>query len=216
MDNASLQQQNSTPEELKTRCAGLWLQRYADIFRMYGKTLENFPQRLEGFLQVLSAVPLAAMDAGFAACLNTCVEFPVPQEVEAAAVKWQLEHRDDESVQKILDRPDKPADFERPRSLDAGTIEWLRRNSGVTKEEIAKWPEEGKAKARARYALLEADPKWRAQAAAVGVPEYRHLLTEAKGLPHIPADPDERRRWARDKAVTNGWVEAREPGDKEA
>lgn len=177
------------------------------MFRMYGKSLSDFPAKPDGFLAVVGHMPLDAMEAGFAACVNTCSEFPVPHDVLNAAEKWQLEHRDDESTQKLLDRPDKPVDFQ-PAETDA-TLRALSRLRGTTtKDEIAQWLEEGKAKARARYAELAKDPKWQLEQARYGVPEYRHLLSGEQST--IPEDPGERRSWARDKAVKNGWIEARE------
>ena len=181
---------------------------------MYGKTLADFPDRQEGFMFVLSALPLDTMDAGFAACMNTCSEFPVPQEVHAAALKWQLANREAESARQVVDRPNKPADFE-PVSNAGGMFSGMKIKGKVTKEEIAQWLEEGKAKGRARRAELAKDPAWCLGQARCGAPEYKHLLTAAANVTAgLPEDPDGRRLWARDKAVKNGWVEAREPGEE--
>ena len=93
------------------------------------------------------------------------------------------------------------------------TLETLGRNSGATKAEIARWLEEGKRKQQAEYAELARDPKWRMEQARAGVPAYRHLAEQSKRPSTIPEDPEERRVWARKKAVENGWV-TREPGDE--
>ena len=206
---------NLTPELLKKQCVVLWLQRYANVFRMYGKTLADFPDRQEGFMFVLSALPLDALDAGFAVCMNSCVEFPVPQEVHAAALKWQLDRREADSAKQVIGRVERSSDFERPRSVDAGTIERLRRNSGVSKEEIAALLQQGKDRYDARTRELEQDPLWCLEQARCGVPKYKHLLTTAANVTAgLPEDPDERRSWAHDKAVKGGWIETRQPGEE--
>lgn len=112
-----------------------------------------------------------------------------------------------DETRKLLARDDKPFDWE-----GAG------RRAGVTPAEIAKWLEEGKAKARARFEELEKDPNWRRLAAQSGVPGYRSYSEEAcaerNGKSNVPSDTDERAVWARQMAVTQGWIEpeAREPG----
>lgn len=223
---------------------------------MYGKSLSDFPERLEGFIQVLASVPLAAMDAGFAACMNTCVEFPVPVDVLIEAEKWQRQNIELQASQKLLGRTtgaDSADDAIDPERIPKGwtleevvearrvmriarggarrplhhdedpeflSIEALGSKSGVSKAEIAQWLEEGKAKARARYSALAKDPRWREQQTAAGVPEYRRqaeaAMAQRNGPSTVPADPAARKSWAREKAVSMGWVpqQSREAGDE--
>lgn len=53
---------------------------------MYGKTLEDYPDRFEAFHSVLSEFSVDAMNAGFAWCLKHSDEFPVPAEVRQAVI----------------------------------------------------------------------------------------------------------------------------------
>lgn len=88
----------------------------------------------------------------------------------------------------------------------------------ILKEEIAGWLAEGKAKGAGIRAELAKDPAWRIRQALCGVPEYKHLAVgltdESRGKSPIPEDPEEKRSWARDKSVQNGWIEARVPGQE--
>lgn len=60
---------------------------------MYGKTLEDFPERFEAFATVLQDLPLDAVNAGFQWCLKNSTEFPVPAEVRQAAESCMREGR---------------------------------------------------------------------------------------------------------------------------
>jgi hypothetical protein len=147
--------------------------------------------------------------------MYSCSEFPVPVDVLLEAEKWQRRNLEIQASQTLLDRPVKPEDSEIPGELRSAAA-----RSGVTKAEIAQWLEEGKAKARARYAELAKDPKWREQQAAAGVPEYRRqaeaAMAERNGPSTVPADPSARRSWAREKAASMGWIprQSREAGDE--
>lgn len=98
-------------------------------------------------------------------------------------------------TRRILERDDKPTDWQA-----------LGSRNGATREEIARWLEEGKAKQRAHIATLEADPEWHKMAQRLG---GKPGFTVAPST--VPADPIERKRWAHEKARQNGWI--REPGD---
>ena len=92
-----------------------------------------------------------------------------------------------------------------------GDWERLGKRSGVTKEEIARWLEEGKQAQREHVAKLEADPAWR---------EMAHRLGATPGLKPkpiettVPSDPNERADWTTKKAIEQGWKDGG-MGDRE-
>lgn len=107
---------------------------------------------------------------------------------------------------EILARPDKPADW-KPIATDSAMDKLVPR--GVSHAEVLQWLEEGKQKQRQHIAQLEADPAWRKMAAQFGAkvgksPE--ELAAERNGVSQVPAGPDERRSWARQKALDQGWT----------
>lgn len=110
-------------------------------------------------------------------------------------------------TRKVLERDDKPTDWAK-----------LGRNSGVAQSEIDQWIEEGKAKQREHIAKLEGNPEWRTMAARLGAARQSSTLERAvmlrNGESKAPKDPQERNRWARQRAQETGWSTAvREPGD---
>lgn len=62
-----------------------WLRRYSQTFPMYGKRLEDFPDRHRAFLAALEGLNPEDIQAGFRECSRHCQKFPVPSEVRAAA-----------------------------------------------------------------------------------------------------------------------------------
>src|SRR3990167_6397330 len=215
MDNENSLHRNSTIKQQRILCVARWLQRYADTFHMYGKTLADFPERQEAFLQVLATLSVDAIDAGFAACLNTCTEFPVPFEVETEARRWQQDHvpttRRYNSVAEI-DPENCPkgwtpeevfrahltqerirggarAPMRRDESSDFPTFDELGQRLKIPREQIQEWLEAGKEAQQEHYAKLEADPQWRAMAERLGaIPG----LTPKAVPTTVPDDPDER------------------------
>jgi hypothetical protein len=70
-----------TPEQVRILLVGNWLKRYAQTFPMYGKTLEDFPERFGMFLKALEDQRNEDIEAGFLECVKACNGFPVPAEV---------------------------------------------------------------------------------------------------------------------------------------
>lgn len=52
---------------------------------MYGKNLEDFPDRFESFRDALKKLPIPLLNMALARCVETCKEFPVPAQVLEAA-----------------------------------------------------------------------------------------------------------------------------------
>lgn len=116
--------------------------------------------------------------------------FPLPADIR----EWAFEYRAVDPIaetRRLLARDDKPPDWEE-----------LGRHSGVTPEQTARWLEEGKQKQREHNAQLARDPEWQRLAQLAEVPGYRAPLATPST---IPADPVERARWARNKAIEHGW-----------
>lgn len=89
---------------------GAWLRRYAQVFPMYGKTLEQLPDRFDAFEAALSDLTPQELERGFRECLKTCREFPTPADV-LGQIKATEKARDDfesekawANVQQILGR----------------------------------------------------------------------------------------------------------------
>lgn len=99
-------------------------------------------------------------------------------------------------TRRLLERDDKPTDWQA-----------LGSKNGASREEIARWLEEGKAKQRAHIARLQADPEWHKMAQRLG---GKPGFTVAPST--VPSEPVERKRWAHEKARQNGWI--REPGEE--
>lgn len=77
---------------------------------MYGKTLEQLPDRFEAFEAALSDLEPTALEGAFRACLKTCTEFPTPADVLRQLSEAE-KNRDDfeadkawETVQQTLRR----------------------------------------------------------------------------------------------------------------
>ncbi len=54
---------------------------------MYGKTLNDFPERAEIFLMALSDLSEAEINAGFEMAVTVLAEFPVPAQIREFAVE---------------------------------------------------------------------------------------------------------------------------------
>lgn len=103
---------------------------------------------------------------------------------------WENHNRELAKTKEILSRPDKPP------SMDD-----LRVKANVTHEEMLQWLEEGKRKQREHIARLEADPEWREMAQRLsGVTGLRLPKTQ------VPVDPIERKKWAHDQAIRQGYL----------
>lgn len=77
--------------ELRVLLVARWLKRYAEVYPMYGKTLADYPDRFNAFLEVLSDLAPESVDAGFAAVMNhPDSNFPVPGQVREAAIQHGL------------------------------------------------------------------------------------------------------------------------------
>ncbi len=63
----------------------LWLQRCAQTFPMYGKTLLDFPDRFNAFRDALADLSDADINAGFELAMRHCREFPLPVDIRSFA-----------------------------------------------------------------------------------------------------------------------------------
>ena len=66
---------------------------------MYGKTLEQLPDRFEAFESALSDLEPASLEAAFRACLRTCTEFPTPANVRSQLANAE-KHQDQFEAEK--------------------------------------------------------------------------------------------------------------------
>lgn len=60
---------------------------------MYGKTLNDFPTRPDGFLSALADMSDADINAGFELALRRLKEFPVPSQIRELSIEAALENR---------------------------------------------------------------------------------------------------------------------------
>ncbi len=159
----------------------------------------------------LDDIDIAALQHAFKQALRHLGDF-MPSIGQIRTYAEELTPDPDEaSTREILARPDKPAGWV-PLVTDQEAGKVAHRLVGyvkepVSKEEIAQWLEEGKQKQRDHIAKLEADPEWRKMAARLGgkMRTTEDLARERNGGSNIPADPEERKRWARDLAEKRGW-----------
>lgn len=89
MGNEKLMQ-TPTLEQQRILLVGNWLKRYAAIYPMYGKSLADFPERLDEFLDEFKAADPALLDEAFAAARGACTEFPTPADVRKLLDKIQV------------------------------------------------------------------------------------------------------------------------------
>ncbi len=76
-----------TTEPSRITLVALWLQRCAQTFPMYGKTLADFPDRFNAFRDALSDLGDADINAGFELAIRRLTEFPVPAEIRSLATE---------------------------------------------------------------------------------------------------------------------------------
>lgn len=97
-----------TREQLVTLCVGNWLNKYSQIYPMYGKTLADLPERFEVFTEEFRRVDPEVLDLAFKATCSTCSEFPTPADVRkhvtAIATRVQMER----NSRELASRPAKP------------------------------------------------------------------------------------------------------------
>lgn len=87
------------------------------MFPMYGKTLEDFPERIKGFEIALSDMADADINAGFEWAIRHLGEFPVPVDIRNFAVdatKGNQKHLAEESIrnQRLIEDRIKDERFE--------------------------------------------------------------------------------------------------------
>lgn len=71
-----------------------WLLKCAQTFPMYGKTLDDFPDRADVFMAALPDLSDADLHGGFECALATLREFPVPVQIRELAIEArQANHR---------------------------------------------------------------------------------------------------------------------------
>lgn len=150
---------------------------------MYGKTLDDFPERFDQFAEEFRGADVTLLDQAFAQGRSGLREFPTPADIRRYYSNLA------QSPREVLQRDDKPTDW-------AG----LGRRSGISGEQIAEWLEAGKDAQREYYAKLEADPSWRAMAAELGATPG---LKKSEVVPTMTAE--ERQAWASAKAQDQGW-----------
>lgn len=109
------QQKTLTREQRVILLIGNWLKRYSQIYPMYGKTLEDLPERPKEFLDEFRHEDPEELDAAFRSTRGTCLEFPTPAHVRAQLkrVPQRLQHeRLLAEGEAITSREAKPADWE--------------------------------------------------------------------------------------------------------
>ncbi len=80
-----------TTEPSRISLIALWLRRCAQTFPMYGKSLNDFPDRFDSFLDALADLTDADVHAGFEGAVRTLKEFPVPAEIRELALEARRE-----------------------------------------------------------------------------------------------------------------------------
>lgn len=70
-----------TSEQHRILLVGNWLKRYAATYPMYGKTLDDFPERFDEFLDEFKNETPEVLDEAFKSARGNCKEFPTPYDV---------------------------------------------------------------------------------------------------------------------------------------
>lgn len=79
-----------TFEQQRILLVANWLKRYSAIYPMYGKTLVDFPERSDEFLEEFRHDDPALLDEAFAAARGACTEFPTPADIRKLLSKIQV------------------------------------------------------------------------------------------------------------------------------
>ena len=100
-----------TPEQHRTLLVGNWLKRYAAIYPMYGKTLADFPERFDEFLDEFKTTSPDVLDEAFRLARGACAEFPTPADVRKQIVNVKvpqelLDAAYERFTQRILAQPE--------------------------------------------------------------------------------------------------------------
>src|SRR4029079_8922884 len=106
-----------TTEPSRISLLALWLRRCAQTFPMYGKSLNDFPDRFDSFRDALADLDDADVNSGFEGALRTLKEFPVPAEIreQAFAARHENQRRISEETrrnQRLLEDKIKDERFE--------------------------------------------------------------------------------------------------------
>lgn len=169
---------------------------------MYGKTLADYPGRLELFREALKDLPEAALDFGFNRAIRTLTEFPVPAQILDFAADFYGRPEARIIVHKLEAKPDG----------------WVP----VNPSEVKEWTDQALANLD-RVKAMDAPPDKTLQQHQAGLALQR-LGGSTAPMAVRPTTPGENhavrpeafqanRQWAHDMAVKNGWIQERQPGD---
>lgn len=89
---------------------------------MYGKTLADYPERFDEFLEEFETTKPDVLDAAFKACRGACTEFPTPGDVrkQIPGVLSEMRHKQLEAdSREISQRALKPDDWVPLEQLEA-------------------------------------------------------------------------------------------------
>ena len=178
-----------------------WLQRCAETFPMYGKTLADYPGRFELFREATANLSDLQLDFAFKQAAAELTEFPLPAQIRQYAEAM-------------------PAPPEVQERVEGGYRNMVEAYKQKHREEMSNRP----------VSVLEmpADPKAALDSAiervaavkAMDAPgnslhDYqRAVALERLGGSTQPEDPEKRKVWAHDMAVKNGWIKPREAGEE--
>ncbi len=152
---------------------------------MYGKTLADYPEKLEAFKLALQDLKPEAIDFAFQQAIKTLTEFPTPAQIIALG-------------EDHVPRPELRL-LEAPTGKPQGWRPLTDEDRAMLREEIRRTAE---SKSMDRPASRSLHESQRAQA------------LQRLGGSTMPADPATRQEWASQMAVKNGW-KRREPGEDE-
>jgi len=191
-----------------------WLERCAETFPMYGKTLKQLPEKFDVFRMALADLATERIDFGFQEAVKNLTEFPTPAQIrqfaEAMPVPAEVRERIEGNYQSMVE-----AYKRKHREEMAGR--------SVSVLEMPDDPRAALDAAIERAAAVKAmdapgktlHEQHRAAALAhLGgstMPMPREDGTPA-GLLIEPERLEANREWGHGMAVKNGWIQEREPG----
>ena len=186
-----------------------WLQRCAETFPMYGKTLADYPGRFELFRDALAGLTDAAIDYGFKQALKYLTEFPVPAQVleyaESMPAPVESQRNYNRMVEAYKARHRSEAQAPHGSLQDGETFERALERVSATKAMDAPGKtlhEQQQAAALARLGGSTMPAPIRSTVVGEN-PAVRPDMWEAN------------REWHERMAVKNGWKDSRQPGEDE-
>lgn len=170
------------------------------------------PDRVDIYIEVLGTIRETALQIAFVTCLETWVkpgQMPPPAVFLSLIASHQMSNEEEERKASTMGDQGARKILEKHRGSVLDVAKQIMRGQ-VTDADVESWLQQGKDAQRVHAEKLATDPRWLKSATRSAVPGYRQnaetLSAERNGETKVPKDPEERHRWAIEKARTQGWT----------